>query len=194
MDIVFRTSSSGYVSFGEGSIARFELPGDEHGELQLTTVATGLEYPRGIALREDTLFVAELGPLPCNPGFPVCTGPTLNERFPEAGERRIVRSSRGRVLAFRVHEDGALSDRRVVLADLPFATTEHGVNDVVLGPDGRIFVAIETSIFSTPPPLVHASFAGRTGTCSARSSRSSRTAAARGCTRRDSERLRTGGR
>ena len=142
MDIVFRTSSSGYVSFGEGSIARFELPGDEHGELQLTTVATGLEYARGIALREDTLFVAELGPLPCNPSFPVCTGPTLNELFPEAGERRIVRSSRGRVLAFRVNEDGALTDRHVVLADLPFATTEHGVNDVVLGPDGRIFVAI----------------------------------------------------
>ena len=142
MDIVFRTSSSGYVSFGEGSIARFELPGDEHGELQLTTVATGLEYPRGIALRDDTLFVAELGPLPCNPSFPVCQGSTLNQHSPEAGERRIVRSSRGRVLAFRVREDGSLTDRHVVLADLPFATTEHGVNDVVLGPDGRIYVAI----------------------------------------------------
>jgi glucose/sorbosone dehydrogenase len=152
MDIVFRTSSSGYVSFGEGSIARFDLPGDEHGELQLTTVATGLEFPRGIALREDTLFVAELGPLPCDPSFPVCQGFTLNERFPEAGERKIVRSSRGRVLAFHVDEDGALTDRRVVLADLPFATTEHGVNDVVLGPDGRIFVAIGNVdlLYATP--------------------------------------------
>jgi hypothetical protein len=141
MDIVFRTALSGYVSFGEGSIARFELPGDEDGELQLTTVATGLEYPRGIALRNDTLFVAELGPLPCNPSFPVCQGYILSEDW-EAGERRIVRSSRGRVLAFRVHEDGSLTDRHVVLADLPVATTQHGVNDVVLGPDGRIFVAI----------------------------------------------------
>ena len=141
MDIVFRTSSSGYVSFGEGSIARFELPGDEHREFQITTVATGLEYPRGIALRDDTLFVAELGPLPCEPSFPICAGYTLSEDW-EAGERRIVRSSRGRVLAFRVHGDGSLTDRQVVLADLPVATTEHGVNDVAVGPDGRIYVAI----------------------------------------------------
>jgi hypothetical protein len=142
MDIVFRTSSSGYVSFAEGSIARFELPGDEGGELQLTTVATNLEFPRGIALGENTLFVAELGPLPCKPGGLVCKGRTVSEAAPESGERRIVRTSRGRVLAFRVDEDGVLTDRRVVLADLPFANTDHGVNDVVVGPDGRIFVSI----------------------------------------------------
>jgi Glucose / Sorbosone dehydrogenase len=142
MDIVFRTPSSGYVSFGEGSIARFQLPGDDGGEFQLRTVARGLEYPRGIALRRDTLFVAELGPGPCEPVFPECKGWTLNERSPESGERRILRSSRARVLAFSVDDQGALIDRRVVLADLPFANTDHGVNDVVFGPDGRIFVSI----------------------------------------------------
>jgi hypothetical protein len=142
MDIVFRTSSSGYVSFGEGSIARFELPGDGGGGLELTTVATDLEYPRGIALRDDTLFVAELGPLPCNPGFPVCKGFVLDKDSPETGERRILRASRGRVLAFAVGQNGTLTDRRVVLADLPFANTDHGVNDVVLGPGGRLFVSI----------------------------------------------------
>ncbi len=142
MDIVFRSISTGYVSFGEGTIGRFELPNDSGGELRLTTVATGLAYPRGIALQDDTLFVAELGPLPCEPAFPVCKGPTLSQDSPEAGERTIVRTSRGRVLAFRVNPDGALADRRVVLADLPFANTDHGVNDVAVGPDGRIFVSI----------------------------------------------------
>jgi Glucose / Sorbosone dehydrogenase len=142
MDIVFQTPSSGYVSFGEGSIARFQLPDDSGGQLRLTTVASGLSYPRGIALQDDTLFVAELGPLPCTPGFPVCKGPNLTGLSHEAGEMKIVRTSRGRVLAFRIDEDGALSDRRIVLADLPFANTDHGVNDVVAGPGGRIFVSI----------------------------------------------------
>jgi hypothetical protein len=142
MDIVFRTSTSGYMSFGEGSIARFELPGDDGGGLELTTVATDLAYPRGIALADDTLFVAELGPLPCDPGFPVCKGFVLDKDSPETGERTILRTSRGRVLAFAVGENGTLTGRRVVLADLPFANTDHGLNDVVLGPGGRLFMSI----------------------------------------------------
>jgi hypothetical protein len=142
MDMVFRTSSSGYASFGEGSIARFELPGDSGGRLRLTTVATGLAYPRGIAVRADTLFAVELGELPCKPAFPVCKGPSLKEPSAEDGERKILRSSRGRVLAFRIKEDGTLTDRRVVVDDLPVVNSDHGLNDVAVGPGGRIFVSI----------------------------------------------------
>jgi Glucose / Sorbosone dehydrogenase len=142
MDILFRTPSSGYVSFREGSIARFELPGGSGGELRLETVATGLRYPRGIAAQGDTLFVAELGDLPCEPDFPVCKGPLLTEPTPEDGERKILRTSRARVLAFRIEEDGTLTDRRVLVADLPVVNTDHGLNDVAVGPGGRIFVSI----------------------------------------------------
>jgi sugar lactone lactonase YvrE len=139
MDLAFRDDETGYVSFGEGSIARFDLSG---GDLELETVATDLMTPRGLALQGDTLFVSELGELPCEPEFPTCKGLNLDPGSPEDGERTIVGDSRGRVAAYRVAADGSLTDRRVVVADLPFANTDHGLNDLAVGPGGRIFLSI----------------------------------------------------
>jgi hypothetical protein len=58
------------------------------------------------------------------------------------GERRILEGSRARLIAFDIERDGSLANERVILDHLPVANTEHGVNGMVTGPDGRIYVAI----------------------------------------------------
>ena len=141
MDIELTSPTEGYASFGEGWIGRLVL-GDDGQKLTMTRVASGLDYPRGIAIVGDELFVAELGPLPCRPSFPSCKGGDVAGEEVETTEREILRTSRGRVLAFDIRRDGSLGERRVVVADLPVANTDHGVNDVELGPDGRLYVAI----------------------------------------------------
>ena len=142
MDLVFSGSSEGYMSLGDGTIARFVLPGSSGGELDLVTVAGGLSSPRGVGIVGDTLIVAELGPLPCGES-PSCKGENVEGAASiEEGERRILRESRGRLLAFAIRPDGSLAERRVILDDLPVANTDHGVNAVQAGPDGRVYVSI----------------------------------------------------
>ena len=142
MDLVMRTESEGYASFGEGSIVRFLLPGSRGGELEIVPVAEGLRLPRGIAIVDDTLIVAELGSLPCRQVFP-CKGENVEGASSiEEGERKILRESGGRLLAFEIRRNGNLAGRRVLLDDLPVANTDHGVNAVQTGPDGRVYVTV----------------------------------------------------
>jgi len=141
MDVALRTSSEGYVSFGDGRIARFVL-GDATGEIELTVEVTGLESPRGLAIVGDSLVLAELGRLPCDQSFP-CKGENVaGAASVEEGERRILRESNGRLLRFDIGTDGTLANRRVILNRLPVANTDHGVNAVTAGPDGRVYVTI----------------------------------------------------
>ena len=142
MDLVLQSSSEGYMSFGDGTIARFVLPASLGDELELATVAEGLNSPRGVGIVGDVLIVAELGPLPCGES-PSCKGENvLGAASIEEGERRILRESRGRLLAFAIRPDGSLAGRRVILDDLPVANTDHGVNAVQAGRDGRVYVSI----------------------------------------------------
>lgn len=143
MGMAFSGDSEGYLSFGEGQIARFALrrEGPEY-ELDLTTVGEGLDYPRGLALADDTLYVAELGPLPCEEDFPRCKAENVpGSEWPE-GEVEILDRSRGRVLAFPVQPDGTLGEATPVLDDLPVANSEHGVNGLAVGPDGLLYVSV----------------------------------------------------
>jgi hypothetical protein len=142
MDVVFRGELDGFASLGEGLIVHFRLPVTPDGRLHVTTVADGLEYPRGLAIASDVLFVAELGPLPCEPAFPLCWGANVDTSSATAGEAQILESSRGRILAFDIEGDGSLTGKRSVLEGLPFANTLHGVNGVVAGPDGFLYVTI----------------------------------------------------
>ena len=142
LDLVFTGEREGYMTIGEGRIVRFRLPAGDEEAPRFTTVATGLRYPRGVALLGRRLFVAELGPLPCPRPFPVCKGDNAPGGSAEAGERRILRGSRGRVLAYDVRADGTLTGRRTILDRLPVVSSEHGVNGVTAGPDGRLYVSI----------------------------------------------------
>jgi hypothetical protein len=128
-----------YMSLAEGSVLHFRLP-EGDGDLELETVADGLGFLRGMALLEDTLFVGEIVELPCDPPTPECKGYQVAES-PDTGERTILESARGRILAFDV-ADGRLQGPRVLLDDLPVVNTEHGVNGIAAGPDGFLYVAI----------------------------------------------------
>ena len=143
MDLEFRSASGGYMTFGEGWIGRFELPPEDGpGSVQVARVADGLDYPRGLAIIGDTLFVTELGPLPCKPAFPSCKGGNIEGQSIETTERDILRTSRARILAFDIRPDGGLAHRRVIVGDLPVANSDHGVNDIAVGPDGLLYVSI----------------------------------------------------
>lgn len=143
MDLELRSESGGYMTFGEGWIGRFELPpAGGPGHVKVSRVADGLDYPRGLAILGDTLFVTELGPLPCKPSFPSCKGGDVQGTSIEATERIILRTSRARLLAFDIRHDGSLARRRVIVSDLPVANSDHGVNDVAVGPDGLLYVSI----------------------------------------------------
>ena len=61
----------GYATVAEGEILRLTVDGDR---VESTVIASGLEFPRGLALAGDTLFVAELGPLPCENPIPAMQG------------------------------------------------------------------------------------------------------------------------
>ena len=141
MDVALRSAQEGYVTLGDGRIARFVL-GDEGRELELSIEATGLESPRGLAIVGDALVVAELGPLPCPQPMP-CKGENVDGASSMVdGERTILRESNGRLLRFDIGSDGALRNRRVILDRIPVANAEHGVNGVTAGDDGRVYVSI----------------------------------------------------
>jgi hypothetical protein len=142
LDLVLLSPTLGYVSFDRGTIAKVELPTSAGVEPTATTVAAGLQFPRGLAIVDDTLLVAELGPLPCKPAYPSCKGGDIKGESVDDTERKILRTSRARVLAFDIDDDNGLSNRRVILRDLPVANTDHGLNDMIRGPDGRIYLTI----------------------------------------------------
>lgn len=132
---------TGYVTFGRGTIERFSLPEGAAGDLVIGPVVGGFEFPRGIAIVGDRLFVIELGRLPCRPAFPICGGRQLAQDVTE-GERTIVRSARGRVISFAIATDGSLSDRRTLLDGLPVADSEHAVNGLAVSAEGDLYVSV----------------------------------------------------
>jgi len=140
-DIAMAGDREGYLSLKEGEIWHFRLPDPPDGDLSLTRVAEGLNDPRGLAIVGHQLFVAELGQLPCPQTYEFCDG-TVVSRSPVEGELEILRSSRGDVLAFDMEDSGALTDKRVILGDLPVATSWHGVNGLTVGPDGFLYLTI----------------------------------------------------
>jgi sugar lactone lactonase YvrE len=141
-DIVFTGKGEGYMSYGEGQIVHFSLPEGPAGRLELRTVARDRPWPRGLAVMGRTLFVSELGHLPCPDPFPRCKGDDVPGLDPVAAETKILRESRGRVVAFDIVADGSLTNERTILSELPFGNTDHGVNDIVAESDGFLDVAI----------------------------------------------------
>ena len=126
-----------YASVAEGSILRLTVTGDEVG---VETLASGLSYPRGIALSGSTLYVAELGELPCEDPIPRCKGEQVGPTAAD-GERTLLAGSAGRILAFPVTAEG-LGEPSVLVDDLHFVNSDHGLNDLDLGGDGRLYLAV----------------------------------------------------
>jgi hypothetical protein len=126
-----------YATVGEGQVLRLTVDGDR---VESEVLATGLEFPRGLALDGDVLYVAELGELPCEDPVPRCKGENVGPTTAD-GERQLLASSAGRILAFPVEADG-LGEPAVVVDGLHFTNTDHGLNDLDLGPDGMLYLSV----------------------------------------------------
>ncbi len=125
-----------YASVGEGQILRLTIESDE---IKTDVLADGLQFPRGIALVDDTLFVVELGELPCENPVPRCKGENVGPTTAD-GERQILADSAGRILAYPVTGD-TLGEPSILVDDLSFVNTDHGLNDIDLGPDGSLYLS-----------------------------------------------------
>lgn len=126
-----------YATVGEGQILRLTVDGDR---VESEVLATGLEFPRGLALDGDVLYVAELGELPCEDPVPRCKGENVGPTVAD-GERQLLASNAGRILAYPVLADG-LGEPAVLVDELHFTNTDHGLNDLDLGPDGMLYLSI----------------------------------------------------
>jgi hypothetical protein len=146
--MVMVDARSGYVSYGEGSIARFELPTSPGGSIRERTVADGLTFPRGLAIVDSRLFVVDLGPLPCENPYPICRFATPEE------ELSLLQGSRAQLLTFQIAEDGSLANRQVILDQLPVISTEHAPNAIVLGPDRMLYLFVGGPDVLAPHPEV----------------------------------------
>jgi Glucose / Sorbosone dehydrogenase len=141
MGLVFRGKRDGYLTLAEGQILHFVLPDPPDGTMQLDPVADGLGNPRGMVIIGDRLFVSDVVGLPCQRPFQFCAGPNVGPS-PEEGELTILKTARGRILAFDIAPDGTLRDQRVILDDLPAVSSLHTVNGLAVGPDGRLYAVI----------------------------------------------------
>jgi glucose/arabinose dehydrogenase len=136
MDIEW-SDDAGYATVAEGSILRLRVDGDR---VETTEIASGLEFPRGLAILDDTLYVAELGPLPCEDPIPRCKGEQIGPTTAD-GERTLLAQSSGRILAYPL-TDGALGEPAVLVDGLHFTNTDHGLNDLDAGPDGMLYLSV----------------------------------------------------
>ena len=126
-----------YATVGEGQILRLTVDGDR---VERSVLADGLEFPRGLALDGDTLYVAELGELPCENPVPRCKGENVGPTTAD-GERQLLAGSAGRIFGFPV-TDAGLGDPRVLVDGLHYTNTDHGLNDLDLGPDGMLYLSV----------------------------------------------------
>ena len=136
MDIEW-SGEAGYASLAEGQIVRLRVEGDR---VETDVLASGLKFPRGIALVGGTLYVAELGALLCENPVPRCKGENVGPTTAD-GERRLLADSSGRILAYPV-TDGGLGEPRVLVDELHYVNTDHGLNDLDLGPDGMLYLSV----------------------------------------------------
>jgi Glucose / Sorbosone dehydrogenase len=127
-----------YASLAEGQILGLTVDGDR---VEREILLDGLAYPRGLAVQGDTLFVAELGALPCENPVPRCKGEQVGATSPADGEREILATSAGRVLAVPITTDG-LGEPDVLVDGLHFVNADHGLNDLDLGPDGMLYLSV----------------------------------------------------
>lgn len=134
--VITEDHASAYVTLGDGRIVRMELDQDGLPGTNVEVVAEGLSFPRGPAIVDGELFVADLGTLACPDPFPQCWTPEPAEELDR------INASSASVLAFEIQTDGSLGEPREVLTDLPVVNTEHAPNSITLGPDGYLYMPI----------------------------------------------------
>ncbi|MEZ0241257.1 MAG: sorbosone dehydrogenase family protein, partial [Chloroflexota bacterium] len=142
MAVTMRAGRSGYVSLDSGAILEFTLPADEAAPIELRTVLDGLDHPRGIAIRQGRLYVVERGPLPCAPEIEFCDAADINPNSGVEGEVSIMSVARARVSVYDVAADGGMGPASVIISGLPVSDALHTANDLTVGPDGLLYLAV----------------------------------------------------
>ena len=139
LGLTFRGDDDGYIALGRGEILHFTLGR----ELAFRSVVDGLSQPRGVAFHDGRLYVTDIS-IPCGRlgDLVRCSERDFPGTWPGPAQAQILRESRGRVLAYDVEADGGLTNERVIVDELPVATSDHAVNGIVAGPDGRLYMAI----------------------------------------------------
>ena len=127
--LTFSEPGYGYVSSIEGKIFRFETPGPEQDSLSFTEVASGIRYPQGVEATDGTLYTVD-------------NGTAGGGKYGTEEGYEVLQESSGSVLAFDIDSDGALSNRRTILSDLPIVNSDHALHQVETGPDGRLHLSI----------------------------------------------------
>ncbi len=70
MDYEAVDETSGYLSVATGEVYLVRLPQEPDGEPTYEQVAADLRFPRGIAIAEGVMYVAEIGDLTVRGGVP----------------------------------------------------------------------------------------------------------------------------
>jgi hypothetical protein len=143
LGLAFRSPTDGFMAMGSGQILHFDLRGKR---LALKTAYDGLAQPRDVAYLDGKLYLTDIS-VPCSDrakGFDLvrCRAKDFPGVSQTAAQVKILQDGYGVVLVFDVARDGTLSGRRVLIDDLPVATSDHGVNGITVGPDKRLYVSI----------------------------------------------------
>lgn len=142
MGLVADGPDTGYIALRNEGIVRYTLPDTDDASLVLDPVADGLHELRGLAIRDGVLYAIELGAFPCPEGTELCEGPTMLPDDAATGELQILEAMRARVLAFDIADDATLGEPRTLVADLPVVDALHAVNDIIVGPDGALYISV----------------------------------------------------
>ena len=146
--VVATSATTGYVAFGEGTIGSYSL--DANGtRISVATVAAGLNFPRGLAVADDELFVVDLGPLPCAPVFPNCAG---SADF----ELELIRDSDARVLRYSINSDGSLGEATPIVTGIPVVSSVNAPGAIEVGEDGYLYLTVgnvDDALAPTPERL-----------------------------------------
>jgi hypothetical protein len=136
-DLVFTGVNTGFISF-PNSIAHFTVTESTNGltlELEEAVGSNEISNPRGLAINDQYLFVAEQGE-------------------PEEDAPTGMFSTNGEVVRFTIGGDQALSNRTVIVDQVPVANVLHGINGMAVSDDGQIYLSIggTKNPFSPSPP------------------------------------------
>lgn len=138
-DLVFTGPASGYISFPH-EINFFQVAGSgERRELTLEEAvgSDGIDNPRGMALSDGYLFVSEQGQ-------------------PEEEAPSGMYSTNGQVVRFDATPDGNLSNRTVIVDNVPVVGVLHGINGLAVGGDSMIYLSVGNTkdVIEPEPPNV----------------------------------------
>jgi hypothetical protein len=124
---------AGYLSLANGEILRVDAEGLE---LDLTPAAEGLPFPRGLAVTNDTVYAVFMGDAPCARGDQGCPDEIVDREIQQ------ISTSSASVVAMDIQADGSLGEPRTLVDGLPVVNRDHSVNDLDMGPDGSLYVAV----------------------------------------------------